>query len=61
MLKRCATNCFPAYVIDFVWKIIQVKLALMVRQLNWKVAKDFRAKAQESKEEILKQKAEYEL
>ena len=61
MLKHNQTNCFSAYVIDFVWKIIQVKLAFMVRQLNWKVNKDLREKDNFYNMEILKQKAEYEL
>ena len=61
MLKRDATNCFGTYIIDFVWKMIQVKLAFMVRQLNFKLTKDFREKEKHHNMEFLKQKAEYEL
>ena len=61
MLKRDATNCFGTYIVDFVWKIIQVKFAFMIRQLNFKVAKDFREKDKYYNMEFLKQKAEYEL
>ena len=42
MVKRNDQNVFPAYMIDYIWKMIQVKLALMVRQLNYKVASDLR-------------------
>ena len=46
MMARSELNCFPAYIIDFTWKIIQVKLAFMVRNLNFKVKNDFKNKDQ---------------
>lgn len=61
MLKRSDENCFSAYMIDFAWKMIQVKLALIVRQLNWNVATDFMKKDQEAKEELQKQKLSFEI
>ena len=61
MLKRSDENCFSAYMIDFAWKMIQVKLALIVRQLNWNVATDFMKKDQEAKEELQKQKLCFEI
>lgn len=47
MLKQNENNCFGAYMVDYTWKIIQVKLALMVRQLNWKVTEDLKEKEAE--------------
>ena len=54
MLKRNEENCFGAYMVDYTWKIIQVKLALMVRQLNWKVIQDRKEKEEEFKIELKK-------
>ena len=31
MMKRDENNCWAAYIIEYTWKIIQVKMALMVR------------------------------
>ncbi len=40
MVKQNDFNVFLAYMVEYIWKIIQVKLAFMVRQLNYKVASD---------------------
>ena len=47
--------------VDYVWKIIQVKMALMIRQLNWKVCIDINDNKKKFEEAFLKQKMEYEL
>lgn len=39
-MKRSDENVFTAYMIDFTWKVVQVKVAFMVRQLNYKVTTD---------------------
>ena len=52
MISRDEQNCFPAYIIDYTWKCIQMKLAFMVRNLNYKVKNDFKDKDRQTREEI---------
>ena len=54
MMQRSDLNCFPAYIIDFTWKIIQVKLAFMIRNLNFKINNDFKDKDLANNNEIKK-------
>ena len=35
-----STTVYSIYLFDYVWKMIQVKLALMIRLTNWKVQND---------------------
>lgn len=42
-MKRSDYNVFTAYMVEFTWKVVQVKIAFMVRQLNYKVATDIRS------------------
>lgn len=46
--------------IDYVWKITQVKMALMVRQLNWKITSEKISIDEDHKSELEKQKIDYE-
>ena len=46
--------------IDYVWKIIQVKIALMIRQLNWKVLIDINDNKKHFEKVFQKQKSDYE-
>ena len=55
MTSRDEQNCFPAYVIDYTWKCIQMKLAFMVKNLNFKVKNDFKDKDSDTRE-IIEQK-----
>ena len=52
MMQRSELNCFSAYIIDFTWKIVQVKLAFMIRNLNFKVKNDFKDKDTVTRQEI---------
>ena len=61
LTNRTKANIFGAYMIDFTWKIVQVKLALMVRQLNYKVVKDLEDKEAQHKYEFDRMQASYEL
>ena len=49
---------FGAYLVDFTWKIVQVKLALMVRQLNYKVVSDLKERDRKFAFEVKKLRAE---
>ena len=60
MVKRNDMNCFPAYLIDFTWKMIQVKMAFMVRNLSFKVKNDFKDKDIKTAETIKNANAVYE-
>lgn len=60
MLKKNDFNIFLAYMIEYIWKIIQVKLAFMVRQLNYKVASDIVEANREKKWQFEEQAASYE-
>ena len=31
-----SNSCFNSYIIEYTWKMIQVKIALMIKQINWK-------------------------
>ena len=44
MIGRDEENCFAAYIVDYTWKCIMMKLAFMVRNLNFKVKNDFKDK-----------------
>ncbi len=60
MLKQDDFNIFIAYMLEYIWKMIQVKLALMVRQLNYKVANDKIEAQREQKWLFEQQAAQYE-
>ena len=59
-MKRHDSNVFTAYLVDFTWKIVQVKIACMVRQLNFKITTDARAVDQRHDMEKKKMRAEHE-
>ena len=60
-LKQTSENVFVAYLFDYFWKIVQVKMALMVRQLNFKATKDLRERAAAADYELAKQRQKYEV
>ena len=60
MMKRAESNCFAAYMLDFFWKIVQVKLAFLVRQLNWKVSSDLVEQRKQHEAAMAAQREAYE-
>lgn len=60
-LKLSDENIFAYYLIDYFWKIVQIKMALMVRQLNFKVCHDIQVREEEVQAELQQQRYKYEL
>ena len=42
LLVTMQRGCFNAYLLDYIWKLIQVKISLMIQQINWKVSDETR-------------------
>ena len=51
-------GCFNAYLVDYIWKIIQVKFAFLIQQLNWRVSNELKARVRKSDEDFEKYKRE---
>ena len=54
-------GCFNAYLLDYLWKLIQVKISLMVQQLNWKVCNEKRVYQTKFEQKLKIQQARHEL
>lgn len=54
-------GCFNAYLIDYIWKLIQVKFSFMVQQLNWKVTTELQALSRIHQKKLLDQKVEHRI
>ena len=58
-INRNEENVFTAYMVDFTWKVVQVKIAFMVRQLNFKVATDLRNLNTQQEKDMEKKEKEH--